>query len=167
MPGDSSLGKKSDYYSVNTWCSKFGVPSIIVEHGYLSNSEDAKIIDDDENLKKIAKAEAEALAEYYFGHTHSFSAERLVDHPANCTLDGAMSYRCIVCGAKTGTVSIPRDPNAHYWRISSSKAATCTEDGFIERVCQISYNLNDKGYDCEVHQLHGRASRDGSRLRYS
>lgn len=151
MPGDSSLGKKSDYYSVNTWCSKFGVPSIIVEHGYLSNSEDAKIIDDDENLKKIAKAEAEALAEYYFGHTHSFSAERLVDHPANCTLDGAMSYRCKVCGAKTGTVSIPRDPNAHYWRISSSKAATCTEDGFIERVCQISYNLNDKGYDCEVH----------------
>ena len=62
-----------------------------------------------------------------------------------------MSYRCKVCGAKTGTVSIPRDPNAHYWRISSSKAATCTEDGFIERVCQISYNLNDKGYDCEVH----------------
>lgn len=151
MPGEASLGLKSDYYSVNTWCSKFGVPSIIVEHGYLSNAADSKIIDSDENLKKIAAAEAEALAEYYFGHTHSFSSERLVDHPSNCTLTGSASYRCSVCGAKTGTVSLEPDSGGHYWRIASSKAATCTEDGYIERVCQISYNLNDKGYECEVH----------------
>ncbi|MGN1410796.1 MAG: N-acetylmuramoyl-L-alanine amidase [Eubacteriales bacterium] len=151
MPGESSLGLKSDYYSINTWCSKFGVPSIIVEHGYLSNAADAKIIDSDENLEKIAEAEAKALTEYYFGHTHSFSSERLVDHPSNCTLTGSASYRCSVCGAKTGTVYLDPMSDGHYWRISSSKAATCTEDGFIERVCQISFNLNDKGYECEVH----------------
>lgn len=151
MPGEYTLGMKSDYYSVNTWCSKFGVPSIIVEHGYLSNSQDAAIIDSDENLAKIAKAEAEALIDYYFGHEHQFSNELLTDHPANCTLEGAMSYRCSICGAKTGTVTTAVNSDAHYWRIASSKKATCTEDGFIERVCQISYNLNDKGYDCEVH----------------
>ncbi len=151
MPGEYSLGKKSDYYSVNTWCSKFGVPSIIVEHGYLSNSDDAAIIDKDDNLKKIAHAEAEALTDYFFGHTHSFSAERLTVHPANCTLNGSMAYRCTICGANTGYVSLPVDESAHYWRISSSKNATCTDDGYIERVCQISFNLNDKGYDCTVH----------------
>ena len=151
MPGEYSLGKKSDYYSVNTWCSKFGIPSIIVEHGYLSNTEDAKIIDSDDNLKKIAHAEAQALIDYYFGHTHSFSAERVTVHPANCTLCGSYAYKCSVCGAYTGYTSTSIDENAHYWRISSSKAATCTEDGYIERTCQISFNLNDKGYDCTVH----------------
>lgn len=151
MPGAYSLGLKSDYYSINTWCSKFGIPSIIVEHGYLSNPSDAAIIDSDDNLKKIAKAEAEALIDYYFGHEHSFSTQRLTDHPANCTLNGAESYRCSICGAKKGTVTTPVQSELHYWRQASSKRATCTDDGYIEYVCQISYNLNDKSYDCEVH----------------
>ncbi|MBQ2120442.1 MAG: hypothetical protein II197_05745, partial [Peptococcaceae bacterium] len=46
----------SDYFSINTWGSKFGVPSLIVEHGYLSNSGDRALMDQDETLRKIAEA---------------------------------------------------------------------------------------------------------------
>ncbi len=151
MPSHTSLGQKSDYYSVNTWCSKFGIPSIIVEHGYLTNESDAEIIDKDENLKKIARAEADALIDYYFGHTHDFPAERTVDFPSNCTLDGQASFRCTVCSAKTGTITLAPNPDGHFYRKESETEATCTTDGTINWICQISYNLNDKGYPCTVH----------------
>ncbi len=151
MPGASYLKTVSDYYSMNTWSSKFGVPSLIVEHGYLSNPGDRAIIDKDENLLKIAQAEAEALIEYYYGHTHSYTAEKVVDFPSNCSINGTKSYHCTECGIKKDTEALPPEPEAHYFRQSASKLASCTEDGFIEYVCQISYNLNDKGYTTPVH----------------
>ncbi len=152
MPGESSLGVKSDYYSMITWSSKFGTPSIIIEHAYVSNKKDASILESDENLKKIAAAEAEALCDYYFGHEHVFGDEKTVDFPSNCTLNGTKSYRCEICGIKKDTEQLPPAPERHFMRAESSYAATCTEDGGITYVCQISYNLNDRGYDCDVHR---------------
>lgn len=151
MPGASQLGETSDYFSINTWASKFGIPSIIVEHGYLSNDHDRELMDKDENLRAIANAEAQAIIDFYTGHVHQFGASAEIDHPSNCTLTGTQSWRCTICGMKTATSPIEAAPDAHYWRQTSSKAATCTEDGFIEYICQISENLNSKGYACEVH----------------
>ncbi len=151
MPAASHLGQTSDYFSINTWASKFGVPSIIVEHAYLSNAHDRELMDKDENLRAIAQAEAQAIIEYYTGHTHQFPAEPTVDFPSNCTLTGTQSYRCTICGMKTGTTSLAAAPDTHYWRQTGSGTATCTEDGFVEYICQISDNLNSKGYVCEVH----------------
>lgn len=151
MPAASHLGQTSDYFSINTWASKFGTPSIIVEHGYLSNEYDREYLDKDENLRAIANAEAQAIIDFYTGHTHQFPADATVDHPSNCTLTGTKSWRCTICGMKTGTTSLNSAPDHHYWRQTASKAATCTEDGFIEYICQISDNLNSKGYACEVH----------------
>ena len=151
MPAASHLGQTSDYFSMNTWASKFGTPSIILEHGYLSNEYDRELLDKDENLRAIAAAEAQAIIEFYTGHTHQYPAEATVDHPSNCTLTGTQSWRCTICGAKTGTTSLAAAPDAHYWRQTGSKAATCTEDGYIESICQISDNLNSKGYSCDVH----------------
>ena len=88
MPAASHLGQTSDYFSINTWASKFGVPSIIVEHGYMSNQHDRELIDKDENLRAIAAAEAQAIIDFYTGHTHQFPADATVDHPSNCTLTG-------------------------------------------------------------------------------
>lgn len=150
MPGAWSLGMKSDYYSINTWASKFGIPSIIVEHGYLSNPDEAAVIDKDENLRAIAKAEAKAIIDYFTNHTHTFG-EKTVDFPSNCTLTGTQSYRCTVCGMKTATEALAPKTDGHYWRQSASAANSCTTDGYKEFVCQISYNLNDKGYPCTVH----------------
>ncbi|MBQ4354237.1 MAG: N-acetylmuramoyl-L-alanine amidase [Clostridia bacterium] len=153
MPGAWQLGKKSDYYSINTWSSKFGIPSVIVEHGYLSNKNEAGVIDQDKNLRAMAKAQADAIVEYYTDHTHTFG-EREIDFPSNCTLTGTSSRRCTVCGIKTETEKLAPAPDAHYWRRTASAAATCTEDGFADYTCQIAYNLNDKGYACEVHTYH-------------
>ena len=151
MPAASHLGQTSDYFSINTWASKFGVPSIIVEHGYLSNASDRELLDKDENLRAIANAEAQAIIDYYTGHTHQFPASPTVDHPSNCTLTGTQSYRCTICGMRTGTTSLDPASGTHYWRETASQAATCTDDGYIEYICQISDNLNSKGYACEVH----------------
>lgn len=153
MPAASHLGQTSDYFSINTWASKFGIPSIIVEHGYLSNEHDRELMDKDENLRAIAYAEAQAIIEFYTGHAHQFPAYATVDHPSNCTLTGTQSYRCTICGMKTGTTSLAAASDMHYWRQTGSRAATCTEDGYIEYLCQISDNLNSKGYSCEVHTL--------------
>jgi len=151
MPAAWWLGKKSDYYSMCTWSSKFGVSSIIIEHGYLSNWSDRQAIAEDANLRAIAKAEAEAIIKYFTGHEHTYTAEKVVDFPSNCTLSGTKSYRCTYCGAKKDTEALPADPNAHYYRCTAEKQVTCTESGYAEYLCQISFNLNDKGYPCPVH----------------
>lgn len=151
MPGARYLGKVSDYFSIHTWSAKFGTPSIILEHGYLSHSGDRELMDRDETLRSIAKAEAAALIEYYYGHTHTFPSEKEVDFPSSCTMTGTMSYRCTVCGIKTETEALPTAADAHFWRQSASAAATCTSDGFIEYTCQISHNLSSSGHGNSVH----------------
>ena len=150
MPAAAELGQVSDYYSMNTWSSKFGIPSIIVEHGFLSNANDLAVLNSDAKLKMLAEAEADAIIEYFTGHTHAFV--RSVDYPSNCVMNGTISDRCSICGYKANTAPLPDDSEAHFWRTTSSKAATCTSDGEEHLVCQISFNLNAKGYDCDVHE---------------
>ena len=41
-----------------------GIPTVLIEHCYINNSHDAQFIDSDEDLKKIAKADADAIVEY-------------------------------------------------------------------------------------------------------
>ncbi len=160
MPAAWQLGKKSDYYSVCTWASKFGIPSIIVEHAYLSNPQDAALIDQEENLKAIAEAEAEAIIEYFTDHTHTFG-DTDTDYPSSCTLTGTASRRCSVCNMKIDTVALPAAPDAHYWRQTASKAGDCLNPGYIDYVCQISFNLDDKGYECPVHTYHQSLAGEG------
>ena len=151
MPGAAEYGTVSDYYSLNTWASKFGIPSIIIEHGYLTNSFDLSVLDSDDNLKKIAQAEADALASYYLDHEHVFGDyER--DYPSNCMFTGTESRRCSICGIKSGTRSLEPDPEGHFWRKTDSKEPTCTEGGYVNYVCQITYSLNNKGYPCDSHE---------------
>ncbi len=160
MPGAWQLGTKSDYYSVCTWASKFGIPSIIVEHAYLSNPQDAALIDKEENLKAIAEAEAEAIIEYFTGHTHSFG-EMQTDYPSSCTVTGTASRRCGICNMKVDTVDLPAAPDAHYWRQTASLAGNCLNPGYVDYVCQIAFNLNDKGYSCDVHTYRDTAAASG------
>lgn len=82
-----SDGTRADYYGIIRYCMRGcridsgvikpegaipakveegeGIPAIIIEHCYISNSTDQTFIDSDEDLKKIAKADADAIAEYY------------------------------------------------------------------------------------------------------
>ncbi len=136
MPGAYELGQKSDYYSVNTWSCRFGIPSAIIEHGYLSNANDDAVLSDDASLWAIAAAEGRALIAYYTDHEHVFG-EVETDFPSNCVVHGTASARCAVCGAKSGTVDLPETPENHWWRYLDYTPATCTEAGYMRGICQI------------------------------
>lgn len=59
-------GNNGDYYGVLRNAIAVGVPSaMLIEHGYHTNPDDCAFMMKDENLKKIAVAEAKVIAEYY------------------------------------------------------------------------------------------------------
>lgn len=134
----------TDYYSMISWGTKLGFPSIIVEHAYLSNKSDCAFADSKDGLQRMAEAEAEAIINYYTGHTHVF--EKSVDRRANCCLEGISSEKCTLCGYRRNITRIPADPSVHAWTVDSKKV-TCTSDGYVKRECQISRNLSEKGLD--------------------
>lgn len=53
-----------DYYGMLRYPTLHGIPAILLEHCYISNTDDCKFIDSDEDLKKLAKADADAIAIY-------------------------------------------------------------------------------------------------------
>ena len=152
IPDDKTAGSISDYYGIITWGAKFGIPTVIVEHGFMTNAHDVLVIEDEEQLKKMGQADAAALIAYYTGHTHTWSSARTTDYPTSCCYTGKASYRCSVCGARKGTTSLAASTGKeHYYYISESKKRTCTENGYTVYTCRIADNLTDKGYNVGAH----------------
>lgn len=58
-------GRKADYYGIMLYGCASGIPSMIVEHAFLSNYYDEKFYNSPEALKKLGIADATALAQYY------------------------------------------------------------------------------------------------------
>ena len=59
-------GKKDDnYYGVLHGARMVKVPAVIVEHSFHSNPDTCRWLMDEANLRKLAKAEAKCLADYY------------------------------------------------------------------------------------------------------
>ena len=59
-------GNNGDYYGVLRNAVAVGVPSaILIEHGFHTNPDDCRWLLDDNNLKKLAKAEAEVIVAHY------------------------------------------------------------------------------------------------------
>ena len=59
-------GKLDDeYYGVLYGARKVGTPGVIVEHGFHTNTKCAKWLSVDSNIEKLAKAEAEVIADYF------------------------------------------------------------------------------------------------------
>jgi N-acetylmuramoyl-L-alanine amidase len=54
-----------DYYSVINGAASVGVPGIILEHSFHTNTKSTKWLMDDNNLDTLAKAEAEIIARYF------------------------------------------------------------------------------------------------------
>lgn len=66
--GGRILKKKwgsSDYYGVLRGAASVGVPGVLLEHSFHTNTKAANWLLNDSNLAKLAKAEAEVIAEYY------------------------------------------------------------------------------------------------------
>ena len=59
-------GTNGDYYGVLRNAVAVGVPSaILIEHGFHTNPDDCRWLLDDNNLKRLAKTEAEIIAAHY------------------------------------------------------------------------------------------------------
>ena len=65
-------GSTADYYAIVRQGLQAGIPSIIVEHAFISSTVDAKFLDSEADLQKIGRADAEGIAQY-FGVTLSNS----------------------------------------------------------------------------------------------
>ena len=70
-------GSQADYYGDIRHCMKgdtdglgpnfsdgSGIPAVLIEHCYMNNEHDVQFIDSDEDLKKLAKADADAIVKY-------------------------------------------------------------------------------------------------------
>ena len=67
-------GSTADYYAIVRQGLQAGIPSIIVEHAFISSTVDAKFLDSEADLQKIGRADAEGIAQY-FGVTLSNSSD--------------------------------------------------------------------------------------------
>ena len=54
-----------EYYGVLFGAKKVGVPGVIIEHSFHTNTKATKWLMSDANLQKLAEAEAKAIATYY------------------------------------------------------------------------------------------------------
>ena len=61
----SSGNPSADYYTALDEAAKAGMPSMIIEHCYISNAEDAAFISNLENQYKAGAADATGIAQYY------------------------------------------------------------------------------------------------------
>lgn len=146
IKNDSSVGGLSDYYGIITWGAKFGIPSLIVEHAYLSNGYERNLIEDPAVLKAMGEADADAIIEYYTNHTHSYGAEE-IDYPARCFSGGKKSVHCTVCDHRINITEVATpDESMHYWVADGAVTyPTCETDGHGKFYCRYTHNLNDKG----------------------
>lgn len=58
-------GSWADSLSVIRNCREAGIMAILVEHGFISNQSDAKLLSSEANLKKLGEADAQGIVDYY------------------------------------------------------------------------------------------------------
>ncbi|MBR5501207.1 MAG: N-acetylmuramoyl-L-alanine amidase, partial [Clostridia bacterium] len=58
-------GSKGDYYEVIRMGVRNNIPAMIIEHAFITNPADLKMLQDDEALKKLGQATAKAIATQY------------------------------------------------------------------------------------------------------
>ncbi len=149
---DPSLGVLSDYYGIPTWGVKFGIRSVLIEHGYFTNPGDRSIIFTDGMMDTMAQADADAIIEYYTNHTHQYESAPRRDFPSNCTFTGKQSVHCTVCQHRKDITYLEAAPNRHYWVDKYTHPVKCGEDGYTYRECRITTNLEEKGVECDIHK---------------
>lgn len=57
-------GTPLDYYGILRFPTLHNIPIVLLEHCFLSNVSDCKFVDSDDDLKKLAKADADAIVSY-------------------------------------------------------------------------------------------------------
>ncbi len=79
-------GSAADYYAVIRHCKEYGIPGIIVEHAFMSNSSDAaNFLSNDAGLQRLGVADATGIANYFglkkgIDYSAVFDATYYADH---------------------------------------------------------------------------------------
>ena len=90
-----------DYYGVLRGAMSVGVPGILMEHGFHTNKANTEWLLKEENLKKLAKAEAECIAKH-------FGVSKIAQNASESPSTGFKSYRVkVICS----TLNIRKTPN--------------------------------------------------------
>lgn len=137
---------QEDYYTLIGEGVRAGIPSIIIEHLFLSNPNDCALIsNDDGTIKtdmtdKIGRADAEAVAEYF----KLKKREATADDKTNVTLNRNYS---VLLSAKDGSSA--------EWYSSDTSVATVDSEGLVTAVGQgvanIVYKVNgENGGSCTI-----------------
>lgn len=77
--GYYSDGTPLDYYGIIRYPTLHDIPIVLLEHCFISNANDCKFIDSDEDLKKLAKSDANAIVDY-------LKLTKKTDKPSNDTV---------------------------------------------------------------------------------
>lgn len=114
-----------DFYTVIDEGIKSGIPTIIAEHSFVTNSSDAYFMHDTENIRKVGVADATAVAEY-FG-----LSKRTISDGQSIELDRSYSAYFIPANQRDGGVSFTSsDENVAHVRsdglITAVNAGTAT-----------------------------------------
>ncbi len=59
------LGDHGDYYGVIRACREYGIPAVILEHGYLDNEKDFDRLNNTEAWEAMGRLDAGAIADFY------------------------------------------------------------------------------------------------------
>lgn len=120
----SSSDSSRDYYTLIDEAGRAGIPSMIVEHCYLSNSSDAAFISSVSNQYLCGAADAQAIAGFY-----GLSA-RTVAAGSSITL--TRTYSAYMKCSSSGTYSSSNESVAH---VRSDGLITATGEGTATITC--------------------------------
>lgn len=99
----STKGNRGDYYGVLRGAHAVGVPAIIIEHGFHTNPDQADWLMDDDNLKQLAEAEAQVIADF-FGATKSTEFKVRIKSKTLCVRSDPGTNHKVVTKIKRGEV---------------------------------------------------------------
>ena len=134
------IGKSGDYYGLIRHGASAGIPTIILEHGYLDNYHDLSKLDDAADWQKLAALDAQGIADYYGlkkGKTQaSVSPKITVKNPTGIVIDDltppALAITIDSYNKATGEVNYTLtglEPESRLYLYGVSIAATVDETG--------------------------------------
>ena len=106
-----------------------GIPTVLIEHCYINNSHDVQFLDSEEDLKKLAKADGDAIIDY-------LELRLKEDVVSNMTVDKE-SINLLQGESAKITASVGPDTALNKeieWQTSDEKVATVDQQGNINSV---------------------------------
>lgn len=123
MRGDSLEGLGQDFSDGS------GIPTVLIEHCYMNNSHDVQFLDSEADLKKLAKADADAIVDYLQLKLPSEVVSSITTSKSNLKLEVNQKEKISI------TVAPQTSPDKSVkWVTSNDKIATVDENGNITAV---------------------------------